>query len=94
MQRGRGEVHSPDRDFHVSRLGFLADLLEAYQAKNPLVHLDFVEGSPAEHASAVQHHRMDIAFLTGEPPAYGCETTRLWTERVRPEARTRPLAVC
>jgi DNA-binding transcriptional LysR family regulator len=88
---GRGEVHSPDRDFHVSRLGFLADLLEAYQAKNPLVHLDFVEGSPAEHVSAVQHHRMDIAFLTGEPTAYGCETTRLWTERVRPEARTRPL---
>jgi hypothetical protein len=34
-------------------------LLEAYQAKNPLVHLDFVEGSPAEHVSAVQHHRMD-----------------------------------
>ncbi len=25
---------------------------------------------------------MDVAFLTGEPIAYGCEATRLWEERV------------
>jgi DNA-binding transcriptional LysR family regulator len=79
---GRGEVGTVRIGIFTSLAsGFLADLLEAYQAKNPLVHLDFVEGSPAEHVSAVQHHRMDIAFLTGEPTAYGCETTRLWTER-------------
>ena len=80
---GRGEVGTVRIGIFTSLAsGFLADLLEAYQAKNPLVHLDFVEGSPAEHVSAVQHHRMDIAFLTGEPTAYGCETTSLWTERV------------
>ena len=80
---GRGEVGTVRIGIFTSLAsGFLADLLEAYQAKNPLVHLDFVEGSPAEHVSAVQHHRTDIAFLTGEPLAYGCETTRLWTERV------------
>lgn len=62
--------------------GFLADLLRNYQAENPFVHLDFTEGGPAEHVAAVQHHRMDVAFLTGEPVAYGCETTRLWEERV------------
>jgi DNA-binding transcriptional LysR family regulator len=62
--------------------GFLADLLQAYQAKNPLVRLDFAEGRPAEHIAAVQHHRMDVAFRTGEPAAHGCETTRLWEERV------------
>lgn len=62
--------------------GFLADLLQAYQAENPFVHLDFAEDSPTEHVSAVQHHRMDVTFLTGEPVAYGCETARLWEERV------------
>jgi DNA-binding transcriptional LysR family regulator len=62
--------------------GFLADLLQAYQAENPSVRLDFAEGAPAEHVAAVQHHRIDVAFLTGEPAGYGCETTRLWEERI------------
>jgi DNA-binding transcriptional LysR family regulator len=62
--------------------GFLADLLQAYQAEHPFVHLDFAEAGPAEHVAAVQHHRLDVAFLTGEPAAYGCEAARLWEERV------------
>lgn len=62
--------------------GFLTELLHAYQTENPHVHLDFVEGGPADHVSAVQNHRMDVAFLTGDPAAYGCETTHLWEERV------------
>lgn len=62
--------------------GFLADLLQSYQLENPLVHVDVAEGSPMEHVAAVQHHRMDVAFLTGEPTAYACDAARLWEERV------------
>ncbi|MEJ0051562.1 MAG: LysR family transcriptional regulator [Methylovirgula sp.] len=80
---GRGEVGMVRIGIFSSLAsGFLADLLQAYQAGNPFVHLDFAEGGPAEHVAAVQHHRMDVAFLTGEPAAYGCETARLWEERV------------
>jgi DNA-binding transcriptional LysR family regulator len=80
---GRGEVGMV-RIGILSSLasGFLPDLLQAYQAENPSVLLDFVEGSPAEHVAAVQHDRMDVAFLTGEPVAYGCEATLLWEERL------------
>jgi DNA-binding transcriptional LysR family regulator len=62
--------------------GFLAELLQAYQSKNPCVHLEFVEAGPAEHLAAVQHHRIDVAFLTGDPIANGCEAAFLWEERV------------
>ncbi len=80
---GRGEVGMVRIGIFSSLAsGFLADLLQAYQAENPFVHLDFAEGGPAEHVAAVQHHQMDVAFLTGEPAAYGCETARLWEERV------------
>jgi DNA-binding transcriptional LysR family regulator len=80
---GRGEVGMVRIGIFSSLAsGFLADLLQAYQAENPFVHLDFAEGGPADHVSAVQHHRMDVAFLAGEPVAYGCEAARLWEERV------------
>lgn len=80
---GRGEVGMVRIGIFSSLAsGFLADLLQSYQVDNPLVHLDFAEGGPADHVAAVQHHRMDVAFLTGEPAAYGCETARLWDERV------------
>jgi DNA-binding transcriptional LysR family regulator len=80
---GRGEVGLVRIGIFSSLAsGFLADLLQAYRAENPFVHLDFTESGPAEHVAAVQHHRMDVAFLTGEPSAYGCETARLWEERV------------
>lgn len=80
---GRGEIGMVRIGIFSSLAsGFLADLLQTYQARHPSVHLDFAEGAPAEHVAAVQHHRMDVAFLTGEPAAYGCETARLWEERV------------
>ena len=80
---GRGEVGVVRIGIFSSLAsGFLADLLQCYQARNPFVHLNFVEGGPAEHVAAVQHHRQHTAFLTGEPAAYGCEIARLWEERV------------
>jgi DNA-binding transcriptional LysR family regulator len=75
---GRGEVGAVRIGIFSSLAsGFLPELLQAYQADNPFVHLDFVEGDPAEHIAAVQHHRMDIAFLAGSPAACGCGSTPL-----------------
>jgi DNA-binding transcriptional LysR family regulator len=80
---GRGEVGMVRIGIFSSLAsGFLADLLQAYQAENSFVHLDFAEGGPTEHVAAVQDHRMDVAFLTGELAAYGRESARLWEERV------------
>ncbi|MGO4683497.1 LysR substrate-binding domain-containing protein [Hyphomicrobium sp. 2TAF46] len=80
---GRGEVGMVRIGIFSSLAsGFLADLLHAYQAENPRVRLDFTEGGLAQHVAAVQHHRMDVAFLTGAPIVYGCETTHLWDEQV------------
>jgi DNA-binding transcriptional LysR family regulator len=62
--------------------GFLADLLRAYLAGNPGVRPDLVEGGPSEHIAAVQRHQMDVAFLTGEPIADGCDRAHLWNELV------------
>lgn len=62
--------------------GFLADLLRAYVAGNPGVRPDIVEGGQSEHIAAVRRHQTDVAFLTGEPIADGCDWTHLWTEWV------------
>lgn len=62
--------------------GFLAELLHAYRAVHPRVRLDVIEGGPAEQIPAIQQHRIDVAFLTGQPIAAGCEIAQLWTERV------------
>ncbi|MBN9290858.1 MAG: LysR family transcriptional regulator [Hyphomicrobium denitrificans] len=62
--------------------GFLAELLHAYRAVHPRVRLDVIEGGPAEQIPAIQQHRIDVAFLTGQPIAAGCEMAQLWTERV------------
>ncbi|MDI4654990.1 LysR family transcriptional regulator [Xanthobacter autotrophicus] len=62
--------------------GFLTELLRAYMAANPGVRPDLVEDGPSEHIAAVQRHQTDVAFLTGEPIADGCDRTHLWNERV------------
>lgn len=80
---GRGETGTVRIGIFSSLAsGFLPDLLRAYVSANPAVRPDLVEGGPSEHIAAIQKHRLDIAFLTGEPPAEGCDSTQLWNERV------------
>lgn len=62
--------------------GFLANLLRDYFYANPGVRPDIVEGGPAEHIAAIRRNQLDIAFLTGEPMADGCDQAHLWNERV------------
>lgn len=62
--------------------GFIADLLQAYEHRHADVRLDFIEGAPSEHLSAIRHYKLDIAFLTAATAPLDCEGQHLWTERV------------
>lgn len=58
--------------------GFPADLLRAYVGAYPVVRPDLVEGGPGAHIAAIQRLHLDIAFLTGQPIADGCDVAHLW----------------
>jgi DNA-binding transcriptional LysR family regulator len=62
--------------------GFLAELLCGFSAQNSDVRIDLVEGAPSDHIVAVQHHRLDVAFVTGVPTPDNCDVCQFWTERV------------
>lgn len=80
---GRGETGTVRIGIFSSLAsGFLADLLEVYKRACPDVHLEFAEGAPAIHITAVQGHQIDIAFVTGCPVVEGCDVEHLWSERV------------
>jgi len=62
--------------------GFLSDLLRAYDKNHAGVRIEFIDGNPAEHVSAVRQLRLDVAFITGTAGWPECETDHLWCERV------------
>lgn len=62
--------------------GFLADLLRAFHARHPKVHVELVDGDPRDHVAAVRRIRLDVAFVTGTRNLPDCDTTALWSERV------------
>ena len=62
--------------------GFLAELLHSFCAQHSEVRTDFIEGAPADHISAVQKHRLDVAFVTGVPCLSDCDVKQFWTERI------------
>jgi DNA-binding transcriptional LysR family regulator len=62
--------------------GFLFQLLQIYGREHDGVHVEFVEGNPADHVAAIRQLRLDVAFLTGTAGWAGCETEYLWSERV------------
>jgi DNA-binding transcriptional LysR family regulator len=80
---GRGEAGTVSIGIFTSLAsGFLSDLLRVYVATAPTVHPNLIEGGPSDHIAAIQRHHLDVAFLTGEPIADGCDLAHLWNERV------------
>lgn len=80
---GRGEAGTVRIGIFSSLAsGFLAGLLRAYAAANPTIRPDLIEGGPSGHIAAIRRHHLDVAFLTGEPIADGCDLAHLWNERV------------
>jgi DNA-binding transcriptional LysR family regulator len=62
--------------------GFLAELFQAFDAGHAGVRLEFVDGAPSDHFAAIRQHRLDVAFVTGDPALTDCDVTQLWTERL------------
>lgn len=61
--------------------GFLAELVEAYEASHADVRLEYMEGGTIDLVSAVAQQRIDVAFLVGTPHAPGYDCLHLWDER-------------
>jgi DNA-binding transcriptional LysR family regulator len=62
--------------------GFLADLLFSFHSRFPKVGVKLEETSSQSGAAAVLSGRLDAAFITGDAVLPGCETRRLWDERI------------
>jgi DNA-binding transcriptional LysR family regulator len=62
--------------------GFLPGLLRTFGRRHGQVCVEFFEGEPADHVSAVRQLRLDVAFITGTSIWADCETDQLWSERV------------
>lgn len=62
--------------------GFLADLFRAYDKGHARVRIEFFDGNPCDHVSAIRQLRLDVAFITGTLRWSDCETDQLWSERV------------
>lgn len=63
--------------------GFIADLLHIYARKYERVRIELIDGHPRDHISAIERQEIDIAFVTGTREWPGCQSVKLWTERVR-----------
>jgi len=62
--------------------GFLAESLRAYDRCHAQVRIEFIDGDPADHVSAIRQLRLDVAFITGTSHWSDCEIEQLWSERV------------
>lgn len=62
--------------------GFVRDLLGHYRCHHPAIAIDIVEGSASEQIARITERQIDIAFVTGTPPASHCDTAVLWEARV------------
>ncbi|ABC21608.1 LysR family transcriptional regulator [Rhodospirillum rubrum] len=61
---------------------FPAMLIKIYCAAYPGVRILYSEGGAADHRAALQHHRLDLAFLPHPEKAEGCDALGLWEERL------------
>jgi len=61
---------------------FPAMLIKIYCAAYPDVRITYSEGGTADHRTALQHHRRDVAFLPHPEKAEGCDSCCLWEERL------------
>lgn len=62
--------------------GFLRTLIARYHRRYPEVECHFEEGSAQTSLGGVLEGRLDVAFVTGQPTAPGCQCLPLWNERL------------
>jgi DNA-binding transcriptional LysR family regulator len=75
--------------------GFLSELLREFIKSHEGVHIELVEGEPTEHVKALRRFDLDIAFLVETRSFCGCDSVRLWSERLHALLpREHPLSHC
>jgi DNA-binding transcriptional LysR family regulator len=62
--------------------GFLRDLIQTYCSRHPKVAIQILERASVNNIEAVLKRQLDVAFIRDTSEASGCETLRLWSERV------------
>ena len=62
--------------------GFLRDLIQTYCMRHPKVAIQFLERASVNNVDAVLKRQLDVAFIRDTVQAPGCESLRLWSERV------------
>jgi DNA-binding transcriptional LysR family regulator len=62
--------------------GFLRDLIQTYRSRHPKVAIQMRERASADSIDAVLKRRLDVALILGTGQTSGCESLRLWSERL------------
>ena len=62
--------------------GFLRDLIQIYCSRHPKVAIQFLEHASVNNVEAVLKRQLDLAFIRNTVQAPGCESLRLWSERI------------
>jgi DNA-binding transcriptional LysR family regulator len=62
--------------------GPVRDLLSAYCEVYSDVALSVADGAATAHIAALTERRLDIAFLTGAPPASQCDALVIWSAQI------------
>src|SRR5262245_50759656 len=62
--------------------GFLRDLIQIYCLRHPKVAVEILERASAGNIEAVLKRQLDVAFILGTTQASGCDSVRLWSERI------------
>ena len=62
--------------------GFLPELISRFCKLYDSIKVEFIDGDTAEHVAAIHRLHLDVAFVAGAAEWPGCQTDRLWTERV------------
>lgn len=63
--------------------GFLSGLIQKFRARHRAIHLCYIDGnSTGNVAAALRQQRLDVAFIIAPSRSKGCESQRLWNERL------------
>jgi DNA-binding transcriptional LysR family regulator len=62
--------------------GFLRDLIQTYRSRHPKIAIQVLERASADNMEAVLKRQLDVALVLGTGQASGCESLRLWSERL------------
>jgi DNA-binding transcriptional LysR family regulator len=74
---------------------FIFDVVCAFRDRHPAVYFEFIENSPRQLISGISGRSLDVAILTDNIGAPGCDTERLWEAQIGVALpATHPLSVC